>query len=503
MSAPGFAAGRGVEIRGLRKEYGDTIALDGLDLWARPGEILGVVGPNGAGKSTMVKILAGETPATAGEIFVDGEPWSMRFGSERVAIVHQEPQLFPNLTVADNIVIGREGKRLTRRSTSAAERAVMADLAIADVANEQLEFVPLATQQRTEIARALVQDAFVFLFDEPNSALTADESEDLFRRMHALAGDGHVVILISHRLAEIVANCARVAVLRDGRCRRIIEGDDLTQEAVAMELVVGHEASTDGVVRHEVKDDVALQLTGWSHAGGAFADVDLRVRSGETVAIVGVEGSGARELVRSIAGFEPARGEMTVFGEGGQQYQRTGYVAADRAQSLFGNLSIGDNLVVRLFREITGLMGALRRDRMSAIAGDAREQYQVKSHGLDSAVTSLSGGNQQKLAIAAAMTQKPSILVLEEPTRGVDVGAKRDIYVHMRQYAGDGHAIVIFCTETTEVFEAAGRVHVMSDGRISAPLDVTHEDAESLAADVTRLERHHIRGREAVVASSA
>jgi ABC-type sugar transport system ATPase subunit len=178
-------------------------------------------------------------------------------------------------------------------------------------------------------------------------------------------------------------------------------------------------------------------------------------------------------------------------------------VAAARAQSLFGILNIGDNLVIRLRREIAGFVGTLRRDRMSAIATDAREQYQVKAHGLDSAVASLSGGNQQKLAIAAAMTQRPSILVLEEPTRGVDVGAKRDIYLHMRRYAADGHAVVIFCTETTEVFEAAGRVHVMSDGRISSPLDVTHENVESLAADVTRLERHHVRDRVAVAASSA
>ena len=487
--------GLGVEITGVTKVYGDTIALSGLDLRALHGEILGVVGPNGAGKSTMIKILAGETLATSGRIVVDGQPWSEEFGAKRVAIVHQEPQLFPNLTVADNITIGREGTRFIRRRVNETERAVMVDLAIHDVADTSLAFVPLATQQRTEIARALVLDARVFLFDEPNSALTADESADLFRRMHALAAAGHVVILVSHRIAEVVAHCARVAVLQDGACRRVIEGDALNADTIAKELVIGHTASEDTITRG-AGARTPLRLEHWSHRSGQFTDVNLEVRSGEIVGIVGVEGSGARELVRSIAGFEPGTGHIEVSERVGPAAlpKQTGFVPADRSASLFGNMTIGENIVVRLGREIVGLGGGLRRDRMRTIAVDARERYQIKATSLSHRVSSLSGGNQQKLAIAEAMVQRPEVLVLEEPTRGVDIGSKREIYRHLRRYASDGHAIVMFCTETPELFEAADRVYVMSEGRLSRPLEVSaYGDVETLAASVTGLERHSRR----------
>ncbi len=221
LDPPGLAAS-GVTIRGLRKRYGDTVALAGLDLDARPGEILGVAGPNGAGKSTMVKNLAGELAADEGENAVDGAPWSSSVGWQRVAVVHQEPQLFPNLTVAENIVVGRERSRWLRHGVSASEQRLLADLAIDGLADRPLETVSLAVQQRTEIARALAQDARVFLFDEPNSALTDEESDDLFRRMHALAAAGRVVILVSHRLAELVTRPSRDRPRRpnDTRLRR-------------------------------------------------------------------------------------------------------------------------------------------------------------------------------------------------------------------------------------------------------------------------------------------
>ena len=164
----------GVEIRGLRKAYGDTVALAGLDLVAARGRVLGIAGPNGAGKSTMIKILAGEAPADAGEVVVEGEPWSPQIGAGRVAVVHQEPQLFPNLTVADNLIVGRERSGLWRHGLDAQERQLLADLSILDVADRELGSQPLAVQQRTEIARALAQDARVVLFDEPNSALTEE-----------------------------------------------------------------------------------------------------------------------------------------------------------------------------------------------------------------------------------------------------------------------------------------------------------------------------------------
>jgi len=496
MSARETAAGPGLVIGGLRKWYGDTRALDGLDIQATPGEILGVAGPNGAGKSTLIKILAGETRADDGEIQLDGRPWDTATDRDLVAVVHQEPQLFPNLSVAENLMVGREGTRALVRRLRKHERTLMADLAILEYADVPIESVPLAITQRVEIGRALARDARVFLFDEPNSALTQEESTDLFRRMHLLAKAGNVVLLVSHRIAELAEHADRVALILDGRCTTVLEGEAVTQEGIAAGLVTGQAArEPEEQIAVQLGPDAvtALRLTDWTHGGGEFEGIDLHVRVGEIVAIVGVEGSGARELVRSIAGFERGTGTIEVAGRAGDPgvASGTGLVSADRQTSLFGNLTIGDNMVARLSHEITRRGGSLRRRRMHAIAQDLRERFRVKASSIHLPIRSLSGGNQQKVAIAAAIVKRPEVLVLEEPTRGVDVGSKREIYRLMRTYASDGHALIIYCTEVPEVFEAADLVYVVSDGRLSAPLMVgNYPDVEALARAVTRLERH-------------
>ena len=488
---------RALRIKGLRKWYGDTRALDGLDLDARSGEILGIAGPNGAGKSTLIKILAGEARTDAGEIRLDGRPWDTASDRDRVAVVHQEPQLFPNLSVGQNLMVGREGRRALVRGLDAQERALMADLAILDVADRPLGSVPLAVQQRVEIGRALARDARVFLFDEPNSALTQEESTDLFRRMHLLAESGKIVLLVSHRIAELAEHAGRVALILDGLCTTVLEGDAVTQEGIAAGLVTGQAArEPDEQIVVHLGDDAgtALRLTDWTHGTGEFHGIDLHIRIGEIVAIVGVEGSGARELVRSVAGFEPGSGQIEIAGRTGGPAVASGtsLVSADRRTSLFSNLTIGDNMVSRLNKEITR-GGALRRGRMLEIAHDLRERFRVKANSVRLPIHSLSGGNQQKVAIAAAIVKRPEVLVLEEPTRGVDIGSKREIYRLMREYASGGHAVIIYCTEVPEVFEAADLVYVVSDGRLSDPLIVmNHPDVEGLARAVTRLERHTV-----------
>jgi len=486
----------GLRIRGLRKWYGDTRALDGLDLDARPGEILGVAGPNGAGKSTLIKILAGETSADGGDIDLDGRAWDTGRDRDRVAVVHQEPQLFPNLTVAENLMVGREGTRAMVRGLDQAERSLLSDLAILEYADRPIDIVPLAIQQRVEIGRALARDARVFLFDEPNSALTQEESIDLFRRMHLLADAGNVVILVSHRIAELAEHADRVALILDGLCTAVLEGEARTQEGIAAGLVTGQAAREpeEQIVVH-LGDDAAtaLRLDGWTHDRGEFTAIDLHIRAGEIVAIIGVEGSGARELVRSIAGFEHGRGRIEIAGRTGRSAiaSATSLVSADRQTSLFTNLTIGDNMVSRLSREITVSGGALRFKRMHEIAHALREQFQVKAASIHLPIHSLSGGNQQKVAIAAAIVKRPRVLVLEEPTRGVDIGSKREIYRLMRAYASEGQAVVIYCTEVPEVFEAADLAYVVSDGRLSdALLVMNFADVEALARAVTRLERH-------------
>lgn len=481
---------QGIDIAELVKRYGDTWALAGLDLKVRPGEILGIAGPNGAGKSTLVKVLSGETSPDSGTIALDGSPWSSRDGADRVAVVHQEPQLFPNLTVAENLLVGQESSRLRWPRGRRVDLEVLREVGLQDVAHQDVESLPLALQQRTEIARALVKQADVFLFDEPNSALTEAESSELFERMHALADSGKCVILVSHRLGELATHCDRIAIIIDGRNRIELDRPDIDEERIARELVVGRSGAADtGRTADRSQGGVLLQATGWTHRRRAFQDIDLSMQAGEILAIVGVEGSGGRELVRSVAGFEPASGQL-VLSQGSQRRgtSNVAYLTGDRSESLFTNLSVAENLYLRQVGSLTTRAGWLRTRQARAKAQASREAFYVKTQDLDTPIRSLSGGNQQKVAIAAALAINPLLLAVEEPTRGVDLGSKSEIYRLLRDYCGSGSGVLMYCTEDSEVFDAADRVCVMSRGRIAGTLQVSaYTDAEALAEAIAGL----------------
>ena len=465
-----------IQLTGLVKRYGPTVALDGLDLVAHSGEILGIAGPNGSGKSTMVGVLAGETPLDDGVVEVDGVPWTPIRGT-KVAVVHQEPQLFPNLSVAENLAAGRERFLVGRPSLDEEERTLVDDFGLTDVVNRLLVSLPLSYRQRVEIMRGLLQDAAVVLFDEPNSALSFTESAELFEYMHALARAGKVVMLVSHRLDELAAHCARVVVMRDGRASAELSGADLTPEHIARKLVAGTVTSARTSDERVDSDDVVLEVAGWTHRRNAFADVSMRVASGEILAVMGVEGAGGRELVRSLAGLEDATGTLTCAGE-------VEYVTGDRAGSLFTNLTVEENLALRTGSAYTGPLGWWRRGASRAAAIAARDRYGIKVADVEAPIRSLSGGNQQKVALAAALLTEPAVVVLEEPTRGVDVGAKADIYRQLRAHARAGRAAVLYCTEESEVFECADRVVLVSAGRVIDEA-VAHD-----FADVEDLARH-------------
>lgn len=468
-----------VALHDLHKRFGLTRALDGLSLEARGGEILGVAGPNGAGKSTMVGVLAGETPLDAGRIEIGGTTGTGE--SPRVAVIHQEPQLFGNLTVAENLAVGNERFLLGRVDLDYEERALMAAFGLEAAAERTLAGLPLSQRQRVEILRGLLADAHVVLFDEPNSALTPEESLQLFGEMHRLADSGKVVLLVSHRLQELAEHCDRVAVIRDGRVRAELSGEEMTPEGIAEALVAGtvladrSPSHVDTGTGPEV-----LRVDDWTHRRLRFADVRLAVHAGEVVAITGVEGAGGRELVRSLAGLEPAHGRRTATGD-------VDYVTGDRAGSLFPNLSIEENVVLRTAPTYCGRLGWWRRRSSRAAARRATQRFGVKTPDLDDPIGSLSGGNQQKVAIAAALLTEPAVLVLEEPTRGVDIGAKADIYTHLRLFADAGGAVVLFCTEESEVFECADRVVAVAAGHVVAERRVDDfMSVEALAAFLAR-----------------
>ncbi len=475
-------------VHDVVKTYGGTAALRGLSLTARSGEVLGVAGPNGAGKSTLIRLLGGEEQPDGGDITLDGQPWPLSARRDAVAVVHQESQLFPNLTVAENLMVGRRGARRPRIATR--ERQVLAQLRLERYANRTLDQCSLVVSQLTEIARALLRDSRLFLFDEPNSALTDDESAVLFAQIDRLKSQGdHIIVFVSHRLQELVRHCDRVAIIREGHCAAMVEGERLTEETLASELVVGHPASAATAAASARSDAMSrsLVITSLTHVRGHFRDVSLTLQGGTITAVTGVEGSGARELVRAVAGMEPARGQVTMtagLAQGARHVPATSYLPAERRDGLFFNFSVGANTVARLGRgDISATGGWLNPGRLHALAQGIATRFRVKSASSRSPVAALSGGNQQKVAIAAAMASRPGLLVVEEPTRGVDVGTKADIYQFLREYAAAGNIVLMLCTEATEVFDAADQVCVMDRGRLAQPLVVAGQPtAGELAA---------------------
>jgi ABC-type sugar transport system ATPase subunit len=481
-------------VAAVSKRYGATRALNGLDLSVASGEITGIAGSNGAGKSTLMRMLGGEETPDSGSISLcrDGvdvpEPWKY------VAVVHQEPQLWPNMTVRENLAVGRERRTVGIMEPAANADATVAALGIAAYVDYALADLSLAVQQRVEIARALLCDADVFLFDEPNSALTDAESESLFTTMHALAAAGKIVLLITHRLNDFVRCCKRVLVLRDGRIFGTIAGT-ITEAQIANEMTTDVATATELRSAASSADDsgvasVALSLRHCRDPLRLFHDISLDIWAGRILVLAGVEGSGARELAQAIGGFRRASGS---FASTIDRQPRAAYLAADRRETVFPNLSVGDSLSIRVgWRKLSSPMPFLDHGRIAALGAKGIIRYGIKTGSIEHSITSLSGGNQQKVVLGAAIEENPDILVVEEPTRGVDVASKRDIYGLLRKFARSGKAVVLFCTEVPEIYEIADEVIVMSRGNITGRISVDQVDSlMDLSTKLAELEKTH------------
>lgn len=483
-----------INAEGVRLAFGRTIALAGLDVTLSSGEVIGIAGPNGAGKSTFTRVLAGEARADAGIFSLDGQPWTPQSDMKTVAVVHQEPQVWPNLTVVKNLLVGQEGKRRGKEGQGDRVGDVLESLGLVDVATTQLDLCSFATRQRVEIGRAMLRQARCYIFDEPNSALTDEESEALFAFMQSLAAEGHIAILISHRLGDLVDQCGVVHVIRDGIVAKSLRGSSLTEANIASELVKGSEpsAAVTSDSRSEVVTQNSLRIRQWSSESDEFRSIDLDLIQGQVTAVVGVEGSGGREFVASVAGYHPARGDIAWdVGQLLNVVKSTAFLPADRKGILFGNMSVGDNIVSRLGSpRLSRKSGVLRLRESQTIAEQSIAAFGVKTEGPKQLLTALSGGNQQKVAIASALTYGPSVLAIEEPTRGVDVGSKRDIYATLQQAARSGMVVLLFCTEIPEVYEAAHRVLVMDRGAVVKDLKVSDFDEVTALAQSVALAEH-------------
>lgn len=491
-----------VEVRGVGKSFGETRALHQVSLAAHGGSVHAVTGENGAGKSTLMKLLAGVHAPDAGELLLDGVPLHFRSPAQAraagIAIVFQELTVIPTLSVAENIYLGNEpvrGGRLDAKAMAAGARELLARVGVRLDVRVPCGNLSIAQQQMVEVAKGLSLDARVFIFDEPTAALNREEVERLAALIAQLKAQGKVVLYISHRLQEIFRFCDVVTVLKDGRLVDTCETAALTPDKLVA-LMVGRPLQALFPPRRAPRDarlclDVQSLVL---RSGSAF--VLLQVHAGEIVGLAGLEGQGQRELMRTLAGvlapaagrvkklrpdgvataYEPSRGASHCVAAG------VGFIPEDRkGEGLYLSLPIADNL--RL-----GVLQGRRLWQRAPEAGSALRsiygQLQLVACGLGQEVGSLSGGNQQKVMLGRWLLAQVDLLLIEQPTRGVDIGAKAEIYKQLRRYCEQGGAVVVTSGELPELIGLADRLLVMREGELVAELPAegaTEEGVLSLA----------------------
>jgi ABC-type sugar transport system ATPase subunit len=485
-----------LSVTGIHKRFGGVHALRGADLAVRRGEVHSLVGANGSGTSTLLNILSGQVAPDAGTIVLDGAPVRFRDPARAlasgIATVTQETTLVPELSVAENILLGpRKVRRwfgidwrASRRRAAEIQKLLGAEFSVDDRVSE----LPPDQQQLVEIARAISMNARVLLLDEPTSSLTEAEVESLFDLVRSLKSRGMTTIFVSHRMNELFALADRLTILRDGRTVEVGEIDSYDPERVIERMVGAAPAPVNAPNPDGDARESALRVRGLS-VPGRVHDATLTVGAGEAVGIAGLTGSGRTELLEAIFGMRrPAHGHIEVAGTELRQGQVAhaiehglAYVPGDRKnQGLVLSMTVTENLMMAT---TSGRM-RLRvpsRARERAETGDLATRFGIVAASPDVACATLSGGNQQKVVIAKWMRGSPRVLLMDEPTRGVDVGAKREIYRLLAAAREAGVGILVSSSETEELLLLCDRILVMTRGRIVASLDRTQATEATLA----------------------
>ena len=466
------------------KSFGSVRALEDGSIELRAGEAHGLVGENGAGKSTLVKVLAGVYRPDAGRLLLDGRELRLGGPAEAraagIAVIYQEPTLFPDLSVAENIFMGRQplaaGRRIDGRELRRRTEALMARLGVPLDPSRPARGLSIADQQIVEIAKALSFEARVIVMDEPTAALSGAEVERLFAVARALRAHGAAVLFVSHRLDEVLDLCQRVTVMRDGR--QVFSGplDGLTRDDLVRRMV-GRELGAMYPKQDATRGEVALSVRRLTREG-VFADVSFEVRHGEIVGLAGLVGAGRSEVARAVFGIDRRdAGEVVVEGRRLPAASPTaamaagmGYVPEDRReQGLVMDLSIARNAsLASLGRLRRGVL--IRAADERRLASDWALRLRLKYARLTDPVAALSGGNQQKVVLAKWLARRPTVLVVDEPTRGIDVATKAEVHRLLSDLAADGVAVLMISSELPEILGMADRVLVMHEGRLTADL---------------------------------
>ncbi|HET9797745.1 MAG TPA: sugar ABC transporter ATP-binding protein [Gemmatimonadaceae bacterium] len=481
----------------ITKAYAGVQALRRASLEVRAGEVHALVGENGAGKSTLIKILTGAVQPDAGEILLGGETLSRLTPSTAkelgIAAIYQQPALFGELTVAENIALGleRAGRwgRVDWRARHERARALLARIGARIDPEAEAAELSMPQQQLVEIARALGAEARVLILDEPTASLSKEDTDNLFRVVRELRDQGVGMIYISHRLEELPTIADRVTVLRDGTTIATREMADVNREQL-IQLMVGRELSSVFPKRTVPLGDTVLELRRVGCSASGVHDVNLTVRAGEIVGLSGLVGAGRSELARTIFGLTPAdAGALLVRGRAVRIAspreaiaQGIAYVPEDRRRhGVVLEMPVSENVTLAALGTISRF-GALDFRRERELASEYATRLGVKTASIRSLVATLSGGNQQKVALGRWLLTKPTLLMLDEPTQGIDVGAKAEIHSLMGQLAEEGVAILMISSELPEILGMSDRVAVMHGGTIVSILDRAEATPERVLA---------------------
>jgi len=474
-----------LDARSISKSFAGLRALDRVSFDLCAGEVHALVGENGAGKSTFIKIVTGAERADAGTLIVGGMPvshidphTSRELG---IAAIYQQPALFPHLTVAENIALplerGHAWRRIDRRARRQRAMDLLDRIGATIDPDRLVGALTMPEQQVVEIAKAIGADARIVIMDEPTASLSDREVTRLFAVIARLRGNGVGIIYISHRLEEIAAIADRITVLRDGETVATRHAHDVTP-ADLIRMMVGRELDTVFPKRHVPLGEVALALRQLSNRRTGVHDVSLSVRRGEILGIAGLVGSGRTQLAETIFGLTPADGGDILLGGRSARIASPadairlgiGYVPEDRRQhGVVLEMSVAANISVASQPAISR-HGLIDRAAEDAVAARYADQFRIKASSVAAEVGSLSGGNQQKVALARWLSTNPSVLILDEPTQGVDVGSKAEIHGLMQDLVERGMAIVMISSELPEILGMSDRIAVMHAGTITAVL---------------------------------
>lgn len=483
-----------LSTRGIAKQFAGVEVLTDVDFDLERGEVHALLGENGAGKSTLAKIIAGVHRPTRGTITLNGAlvevPNPITAQALGITLIHQEPLSFPDLSVAENLVLGRQGggalARVRWAAMEAEARRLMDQLGAAVDVTRPMRGLSIADQQMVEIARALASDARVIIMDEPTAPLTPKEVATLFGIVRRLRSEGRSIIFISHRLSEVRELCDRVTIFRDGRKVATSRTADLSDTDI-IRLMIGRPIKAyDGGTKGD-RGAVALQVSNLTRPG-FFRDISFTLHKGEILGLGGLVGAGRTDVARALFGIAPAAsGSIAVGGKPVTIREPSDAIAAglafvpeDRAQAgIFRSLAVEDNMSAAIPGRIAP-SGLIRRGVERGLVADFVDRLRIRLASTRQPIGELSGGNQQKTILARWMLTNPRVLVLDEPTRGIDLGVKAEFYEMIGQLAADGRAILLISSEMPELLALCDRVLVMSEGHLTADIPRAEASEEAI-----------------------